>query len=1065
MRGPARPFFYVLARRSVKALAYALNFYNTYRMSLPSFALKRPVFAVVANIFILVFGIIAFKFLGIRDYPSIDPPIINVRTSYAGANPDIIESQITEPLEKSINGIAGISNISSVSSQGTSNITVEFDLGEDLEAAANDVRDKVSQALRNLPQDIDAPPVVSKADANSSPILSMTVQSHTRNQLDLSDYAENVLQERLQTIPGVSSIQIWGQKRYAMRLWFDPAKMSAYGITFSDVQAALGRQNIELPSGKVAGSATELSVRTLGRLQTEEDFAGLIIKNVGGTDIHMRDIGEAVLGPENEETMLKESGVPMVSLAVIPQPGSNYVAIADEFYKRYEQIKKDVPEDIKLDIAMDNTVTIKSSISEVEETLFIAFGLVVLIIYLFFRDILISIRPLIDIPVSLIGAFFIMYLMGFTINILTLLAIVLATGLVVDDGIVVAENIYKKMERGMDKRKAAKEGSEEIYFAVIATSITLAIIFLPIVFLQGFTGRLFREFGIVVAGAVLISCFVSLTLTPILNVYLSPKDTTRKSRFYKATEPFFAGMENKYQGALNRLMGFRWVAVAGMLLCFGMIYFFGSGLKSELAPLEDRSRFRLSMSAPEGTSYDAMDQYVDQVTRYIMDSVPERKIVLTVTAPGFSGAGAVNSAFGSVRLSDPDERSRSQEEIVQSLNAGFRKLNFGQAFAIQEQTIAVQRGGGSRFPVAFVLQNINFEKLGKALPAFLDEANNSKVFQNVDVDLKVNKPELRVTIDRAKASQLGISVQDISQALQLALSNGRLGYFTMNGKQYQIIGQVTRSQRDEPSNLRDYYVRTASGQMISMDNVIQVEESISPSQIYHYNRYKSATISANPAPGHTLGDGIQEMNRIYKKLQQEQVIDESFTSSLAGSSKDFAESSSNTLFAFLLALGLIYLVLAAQFESFVDPVIIMLTVPLALAGAVLSLWLFGQTLNIFSEIGMIMLIGLVTKNGILIVEYANHIRDTGLSKRESVITAAKMRLRPILMTSLAMAGGAMPLALSLGAASTSRIPLGIVIVGGVIFSLVLSLFVVPVMYTFLSFRKPKKAATLQHLAE
>lgn len=1017
----------------------------------------------VANIFILIFGFIAFKFLGIRDYPSIDPPIINVRTSYAGANPDIIESQITEPLEKSINGIAGISNISSTSSQGTSNITVEFGLGEDLEATANDVRDKVSQAARNLPQDIDAPPVVSKADANSSPILSMTVQSNTRNQLQLSDYAENVLQERLQTIPGVSSIQIWGQKRYSMRLWFDPLKMAAYGITFSDVQAALNRQNVELPSGKVAGYETELSVRTIGRLQSEEDFENLIIKNVNGSDIHIREIGEAVLGPENEETQLKESGVPMVALAVIPQPGSNYVAIAEEFNRRFEQIKKDVPSDIRLNIALDNTITIKNSISEVAETIFIAFALVVIIIYLFFRDILISIRPLIDIPVSLIGAFFIMYIMGFTINILTLLAIVLATGLVVDDGIVVAENIYKKMEAGMDKRRAAREGSEEIYFAVIATSITLAIIFLPIVFLQGFTGRLFREFGIVVAGAVIISCFVSLTLTPVLNVYLSRKDTTKKSKFYTRTEPFFTGLENGYRRSLEWIMGRRWIAAAGILACLAMIFFFGSGLKSELAPLEDRSRFRLSMRAPEGTSYDAMDSYVSQIAQFIIDSVPEKETVLTVTAPGFSGAGAVNSAMGNIRLSLPGDRGRSQDQIVQMLNRNFRKFNFGQTYAIQEQTIAVQRGGGSRLPVSFVLQNINFDKLSKALPEFMDEANQSKVFQNVDVDLKVNKPELRITIDRAKASQLGISVADVSQALQMALSNGRMGYFTMNGKQYQVIGQVSRSNRDEPVNLKYYYVRTANGTMISMDNVISMEESISPSQIYHYNRYKSATISANPAAGYTLGDGIAEMQRIYKSLQDKKVIDESFSSALSGSSKDYAESSSNTLFAFVLALVLIYLVLAAQFESFVDPVIIMLTVPLAIAGALSSLWLFGQTLNIFSQIGMIMLIGLVTKNGILIVEYANHIRDTGASRREAVVTAAKMRLRPILMTSLAMMGGALPLALSLGAASTSRIPLGIVIVGGVLFSLLLSLFVVPVMYTFLSRRKVKEVTAVTKL--
>jgi hydrophobe/amphiphile efflux-1 (HAE1) family protein len=1032
-------------------------------MSLPSFALKRPVFAVVANIFILIFGFIAFKFLGIRDYPSIDPPIISVRTSYSGANPDVIESQITEPLEKSINGIAGISNITSTSSQGTSNITVEFELGEDLEAAANDVRDKVSQAARSLPQDIDAPPVVSKADANSQPIISMTVQSQTKNALELSDYAENVLQERLQTIPGVSSIQIWGQKRYSMRLWFDPMKMAAYGIAFSDVQDALNKQNIELPAGKVYGHETELTVRTLGRLRTEQDFEGLIIKNVNGADIHLRDFGSAILGPENEETALKESGITMVALALVPQPGSNYVAIADEFYKRYKQIQKDVPEDIKLNIAQDNTVTIKNSISEVEETIFIAFALVVIVIYLFFRDILISIRPLIDIPVSLIGAFFIMYVMGFTINILTLLAIVLATGLVVDDGIVVAENIYKKMEAGMEKKRAAKEGSEEIYFAVIATSITLAIIFLPIVFLQGFTGRLFREFGIVVAGAVIISCFVSLTLTPVLNVYLSRKDTTKKSKFYLKTEPFFKGMENKYKSALEWVMSHKWLAISATIVCFVAIYFFGAGLKSELAPMEDRSRFRLSMTAPEGTSYDAMDNYVDQVAQYVIDSVPEKATVLTVTSPGFSGAGAVNTANGNIRLVDADKRTRSQDEIVQQVNGAFRKFNFGKTVAIQEQTIAVQRGGGSRLPVAFVLENINFEKLSKVLPEFLDEANKSKILEDVDVDLKVNKPELRITIDRAKASQLGISVADVSQTLQLALSNGRLGYFTMNGKQYQVIGQVSRSNRDEPENLKNYFVRNTNGAMISLDNVITLEESISPSQIYHYNRYKSATISANPSKGHTLGDGITEMQRIFNKLKEKKVIDDSFTTALAGSSKDYAESSSNTSFAFILALVLIYLVLAAQFESFIDPLIIMLTVPLAIAGAVISLSLFGQTLNIFSQIGMIMLIGLVTKNGILIVEYANHIRDSGLSKREAVVTAAKMRLRPILMTSLAMIGGALPLALSLGAASTSRIPLGVVIVGGVVFSLILSLFIVPVMYTLFSRRKAKEVTAIVKL--
>src|SRR5688500_8716693 len=543
-------------------------------MNISELSLRRPVLATVLNIIIVLFGIIGFTFLGIRDYPAIDPPNINVRTAYPGANADIIETQITEPLEKAINGIAGIKNITSSSSNGSSNINVEFELSVDLEAAANDVRDKVSQAQRSLPTDLDAPPVVAKEDASSDAIISMTVQSNTRNQLEITEYANNVLVERLQTIPGVSGIQIWGEKRYAMRIWFNPAKLSAYGLTPGDVQTALSKENVELPSGKISGNTTELSVRTFGRLTTEEDFNNVIIKNVNGADIRLKQIGEAVLGPENEETILKESRIPMIALALVPQPGTNYVAISNEFYKRLAQLKKEVPEDIKLNIALDQTKFIKRSILEVKETLIISIVLVVLVIYLFFRDWLIALRPLIDIPVALVGTFFIMYLSGFTINVLTLLGIVLATGLVVDDGIVVTENIYKKMEAGMPKYQAAKEGSREIYFAVIATSITLAVIFLPIIFLEGFVGRLFREFGIVVAGAVLISAFVSLTLTPVLNVKLTRK-VHKHSWFYTKTEPFFRGLENGYHSSLQKFMNVRWLAVVIIVICFGIIFFIG----------------------------------------------------------------------------------------------------------------------------------------------------------------------------------------------------------------------------------------------------------------------------------------------------------------------------------------------------------------------------------------------------------------------------------------------------------------------------------------------------------
>lgn len=1014
-------------------------------MNISEVSLRRPVLAFVMNIILVLFGIIGFNFLGIRDYPAIDPPVVNVRTSYSGANADIIESQITEPLEKSINGIAGIKNIISSSSVGTSNINIEFELGIDLEAATNDVRDKVSQAIRSLPQDLPNPPVVAKADANSDAIISMTVQSTTRNSLQLTEYANNVLVERLQTIPGVSSIQVWGEKRYAMRIWLDPAKLSAYSLTPLDIQTALNKENIELPSGKIAGNATELTVRTFGRLYTEEDFENVIIKSTAQGDIRLRDIGQALLGPENEESILRESNIPMVGLAIVPLPGSNYVEISDEFYKRLEQIKKEVPEDISLDIAMDQTVFIKRSIEEVEETLIISFLLVVLIIYLFFRDFIIAIRPLIDIPVSLIATFFIMYLCGFSVNVLTMLGIVLATGLVVDDGIVVTENIYKKLEQGMNKYQAAREGSKEIFFAVISTSITLAVVFLPILFLQGFVGRLFREFGIVVASAVLISCFVSLTLTPVLSVKLT-RSQHEHSWFYRVTEPFFRGMEDGYRRLLEGFMRIRWVSALIILLCVASIWFIGTNMQSELAPMEDRNQFRLQLTAVEGTSYDYMDRYVQNLVGFVQDSIPEYKTALSVTAPGFTGGGAVNTGFVRVTLSDPQNRDRSQQDIVDMVNRNLSRFPEGRAFTIQEQTISVNRRGG--LPVQFVIQNNNLEKLRAVIPEFLEEANSNPVLQGVDIDLKFNKPELRVEINRLKAAQLGISVQDIAQTLQLAYSNLRFGYFTKDGKQYQVMGQVTRIDRDDPDDLKNLYVRTASGQLISLDNVVTVQESTTPPSLYHFNRYKSATISAGLAPGKTVGDGIKVMQEISDKL-----LDETFTTSLTGTSRDYAESSSNTSFAFLLACILIYLILAAQFESFVDPLTIMFTVPLAISGAFISLYIFGQTINIFSQIGMIMLIGLVTKNGILIVEFANQKREEGLSKIEAVLEASRLRLRPILMTSLAMALGSLPLALSLGAASTSRQPLGIVIVGGIMFSLILTLFVIPAIYSFLSLKR------------
>ncbi len=1021
---------------------------------LSTISIKRPVLAIVMSLVIILFGLISFKFLGVREFPSIDPPIITVRTSYTGANAEVIQSQITEPLEKALNGIEGVRTISSASNQGTSVVTVEFNLGANLEAAANDVRDKVSQAVRQLPQDIDAIPSVTKADANSDAILAITLQSNTKNQLQVSDYAENVIAERLQTIPGVSTIQIWGHKKYAMRIWMKPANMASYGVTAADIVAALDRENVELPGGKIEGNTTELSVKTVGKLTSEEAFNNLIVKTDGDKIVRLKEVGYARLGPENEETILKESGIPMIGLGLIPQPGANYLDIAKEFYKRVEVIKNEIPKDYKLQIALDNTRFIKQSVEEVVETLIIAIILVILIIYLFFRDWLIAFRPLIDIPVSLIGTFFIMERMDYSINVLTLLAIVLATGLVVDDGIVVTENIYKKIEKGQNPEDAAIEGSKEIFFAVIATSITLAAVFMPVIFLEGFVGRLFREFGVVLAGAVLISAFVSLTLTPMLNAKMVRKDPNKKSRFYIVTEPFFQWMVNSYSGSLDSFLKNRWIAFVILFFAMGMIFLFNKLLPAELAPLEDRSAMRLSVTAPEGASFEYTDHFMDKISSFANDSIPEKKIILCVTAPGFSGSGAVNTGFARIVLSEPSERKRSQNDIANYITKVTKQFPEAKIFVIQQQTIST--GGFGGLPIQFVLQAPDFARLKEKLPKFLEEANKlaepgeNQVFQSVDVNLKFNKPELYISINRDKAKALGVSVADIAQTLQLSLSGQRYGYFNMSGKQYQIVGQVDRANRDEPLDLRSMYVRSNKGQLIQIDNLVEVEEESSPPQLFHYNRYQSATVSAGLAPGKTIGDGIKAMNEIADK-----VLDDSFSTALSGASRDYAESSSNIMFAFLLALVLIYLVLAAQFESFVDPFIIMLTVPLALAGALLSLWYFNQTMNIFSQIGIIMLVGLVTKNGILIVEFANHLKAEGKSIKEAILEASSARLRPILMTSLATALGALPIALALGAGAKSRMGMGIVVIGGLLLSLALTLYVIPAMYTYMS--RTKKA--------
>lgn len=1014
--------------------------------SLSTISINRPVLAIVMSLAIILFGFIGFSFLGVREFPSVDPPVITVSTTYVGANADVIESQITEPLEEAVNGIAGIRTLSSVSREGRSNITVEFELGIDLEAAANDVRNKVSGALNRLPPDVD-PPVVEKADADSSPIIFMTVTSSKRDLLEISRIAELVFKERLQTIPGISSVQIWGQRRYSMRLWMDPIRLASLRLAPTDVLQALNRENVELPSGRVEGQNTELTVRTMGRLTTEEDFNNLIIKEQGDNVVRFSDIGYAKLGAENDRTILRRDMVPACALAIIAQPGANNIDIADRLYAKLAQIERDLPPDVAYQMSYDSTKYIRSSISEVEETIFIAFMLVLSIIFFFLRDWRTTVIPIATIPISLIGAFFVMYLLGFTINVLTLLGIVLAIGLVVDDAIVVLENIYVKIEEGENPVEAARKGSIEIYFAVISTTVSVVAVFLPVIFLQGLTGRLFREFGLVVASSVAISAFVSLTLTPMMSSKILKRREVQPW-LYRKTEPFFNALTRGYASALEAFMKHRWVAFVIIVLAAGLIFILGTTLPSELAPMEDRSEFRLQAQAPEGATFEYMDGYVAELTDFIQKEVPENAGLVSVTAPGFGGSG-VNSGFVRVILKEPKERTRTQQQIVDDVTVKAKKYSGVRTFFSQAQTIGDRRAG---FPVQFIIQAADIEKLKEVLPVFMTKAAASPKFSFVDLELKFTKPEINISINRDKARNLGVNVIDIAQTLQLGLSGTRFGNFIMDGKQYQIIGQVERGDRNEPLDLKTLYVKNRNGELIQLDNLVTMEELSSPPQLYRFNRYSSAKVQAQLAKGTALGEGIKEMQRIAAE-----VLDESYTTSLDGASREFAESSSSIYMAFMIALAIIYLVLAGQFESFRDPFVIMFTVPLALAGALLSLWYFNQTLNIFSQIGIIMLIGLVTKNGILIVEFANQRKEQGKNLLDAVIEAAESRFRPIIMTSLSTILGILPIALALGAGSESRVSMGIAVIGGLLFATILTLFVIPAVYTYFSSKEARAA--------
>ena len=1006
-------------------------------MNISELSIRRPVLATVLTIIILLFGMIGYNTLGVREYPSVDNPIISVTCSYAGANAEVIESQITEPLEQNINGIPGIRSLTSTSQQGQCRITIEFDLSVDLETAANDVRDKVSRAQRFLPRDCD-PPTVSKADADAMPILMVAIQSDSRSLLELSEIADLTVKEQLQTIPDVSSVQIWGEKRYSMRIWLDPVKMAAYGITPVDIKNTITSENVELPSGSIEGNSMELTLRTMGQMHTAQEFNNIIVKEKDGNIVRVRDIGIAEIGPADLKSYMKMNGVPMVGVVVVPQPGANHIEIADAVYSRMEQIKKDLPDDVEYTYGFDNTKFIRASIDEVKNTVYEAFVLVIIIIFLFLRDWRVTLIPCIVIPVSLIGAFFVMYVAGFSINVLTMLAVVLSVGLVVDDAIVMTENIYIRIEQGINPFKAGIEGSKEIFFAVISTTVTLVAVFLPIVFMEGTSGRLFREFSFVVAGSVIISSFAALTFTPMLATKILKRRKVQPW-FYRKTEPFFEGLNNIYEKSLNAFLKARWIAIPVSIATLVAIGYLWNEIPAEMAPMEDRSQITVNTRGAEGVSYEYMRDYTEDIAMLVDSIVPDAK---SVTARVSSNSGNIR-----ISLKDIDERDYTQMQVAEKLTAAVSKKTKARSFVQQQSSFGGRRGS---MPVQYVIQATSIEKLQKVLPEFLVRVHDNPTFKMADVDLKFSSPEVRVNINRDKAGSMGTSVRSVAETLQYGLSGQRMGYFYMNGKQYEIIGQVNRQQRNTPTGVKSIYIRNDQGEMVQLDNLVEFIESVAPPKLYHYNRFLSATISAGLAEGKTIGDGLDEMDKI-----AEEVLDDTFRTALAGDSKEFRESSSSLMFAFILALVLIYLILAAQFESFKDPLIIMLTVPLAIAGALIFMYYSDITMNIFSQIGIIMLIGLVAKNGILIVEFANQKQESGESKMEAIKSASLQRLRPILMTSVSTILGLLPLAIATGEGANQRIAMGTAVIGGMLVSTFLTMYIVPAIYSYISTEREK----------
>ena len=1009
-------------------------------MKLSTISIRRPVFASVLSLTILLFGIIAFMRLPVREYPDIDPPIISVVTFYRGASPSVVETEITNVLEEQFATLEGVKTMSSSSREQGSVITIEFELNRNVDEAANDVRDRVSRVRGSLPREIDEP-VISKVDANAQAIVWLGLSSERHNGLELTDVADRVVKERLQRLPGVGAVIIAGERRYAMRVWLDPLRMAARGLTTQDVEAAIRRENAEIPGGRVEGAEREFSVRTRGELNTPEEFGAIIVSQREDNLVRLRDIAEVTLGAQDERTIARYNGKTAVGLGIVKQSKASTVDVAAAVRSALPALAGLLPEGMSLDIAYDSSEFINDSIDEVSESLLIALCLVILVVLAFLKSLRATTIPTAAIPISIVGALAVAYFAGYTMNILTLLALVLAIGLVVDDAIVVLENVYRHLEMGKTKMQAALDGSSEIGFAVVATTITLVAVFIPLAFLTGSVGRLFNEFGITLAVAVLISGFVALTLTPMLcSKILKPLHGTGSGWASRSFDAFFDFLNRIYEKTLRIALARPLLMIAAALLLVGVSIVIFRILPSELVPTEDRGTGFGIVIAPEGATLDYTDKYQRQVESILL-AIPERRALFSAIGLGFGGPGRVTNGFMFLGLKPRQERQRSQQEIVQQLFPRLLAIPGVLAFVINPPSLAGSVGSS---PVSYVLQADNYEDLNQAVGQVMGEAAKLGYLMNMDTDLRLNKPQLDLSIDRERAAGLGASVSEIGTTLETLLGGRAVTNFKRGTKQYDVILQMRPSARATPDAIRDIYIR-GSGKLVQLANVVRIEETLSPKELNHYNRMRSATITANLAPGVTLGQALNDLDRIVASKLPSGVKRE-----YSGQSLEFKSSSSSLYFMFLLAILFIFLVLAAQFESFVHPLTILLAVPLAVFGALATLFLFGESLNIYSQIGLIMLIGLVTKNSILIVEFSNQLRERGEGLMEAVIQASTIRLRPILMTSFATIFGVLPIAIGFGAGAESRRPLGLAVVGGMLFSTFLTLVLVPVLYTVLA---------------